>query len=84
MRFRLGDYAGARELHREILDIRSRTLGPDNPATLESKLNLASACLALKDRPGAEKLLKEVLAVQERILGPKHPDTLSTRQMLGL
>ena len=61
-----------------------RVLGPDHPATLTSRNNLAKSYLAAGRLFEAIALFKRTLADFERVLGPDHPDTLTSRNNLAL
>ena len=54
-------------------------LGEDHRITLEEKIELARAMIALGERAGAEKLYERVLRDQEATLGERHPSTLATK-----
>jgi hypothetical protein len=58
-------------------------LGPEHPATLSSRNNLAAGYRDLGRYQEAVELDEETLAIMERVLGPEHPDTLSSRQGLA-
>jgi eukaryotic-like serine/threonine-protein kinase len=68
---------------RAVLEIRTRTLGPDHFDTLMNRHNLA---LILHDRGKlgeAERENRVVLQARTRLLGPDHPRTLLTRSNLA-
>jgi hypothetical protein len=58
-------------------------VGPDYPATLNSRRNLASAYRADSRTREAEALLESVLANYERTLGHDHPYTKTARENLS-
>jgi serine/threonine protein kinase len=60
-----------------------REKGPEHPATLEAKTNLAVVYGSLLRRTDQTRILNEVLEAQRRVLGNKHPDTLLTKVRLG-
>src|SRR4029077_17703201 len=74
----LGLYSRAHELAKFALEVRQKSLGPDNRSTLESKAQLGW----ILDREGqfadAEKLEREALAREGRTLAPDDPLTLET------
>ena len=70
-----GDYATARPLYDQALDIRERVLGTDHIDTAESLNNLASSLLAQGDYAAARPLLERSVAICEQVLGPDHPVT---------
>ncbi|WP_405015124.1 tetratricopeptide repeat protein [Kitasatospora sp. NBC_01539] len=78
--FRLGRFTDAAALHRRVLGVRERLLGPDHPDTLESAFALQFPLLQLEGHHAeAHALLARVAEGRERILGPAHPLTLYTR-----
>jgi hypothetical protein len=58
-------------------------LGSDNPSTLTSRNNLASAYESAGQLDRAIPLHEQTLTDRERILGPNHPDTLTSRNNLA-
>jgi tetratricopeptide (TPR) repeat protein len=60
-----------------------RALGPDHPATLSRRHNLASVVETVGDPRRAISMHKQLLADRRRILGPNHPDTLSSCNSLA-
>ena len=58
-------------------------LGPDHPATLLTRNNLAHWLGEAGDTTGAAQAYRELLADRLRVLGPDHPDTLTTRNNLA-
>ena len=79
----LGLYPRAHELAKRALDSRLNLLGPDDPKTLESMVQLGF----ILDREGhyaeAEKLERQALAGGRRILGAEDPLTLETMDDLA-
>ncbi|MFD8527199.1 tetratricopeptide repeat protein, partial [Streptosporangium canum] len=61
----------------------TRLLGPDHPATLTARHNLAGWRGVAGDPAGAAAAFKELLVDQLRILGPDHPNTLASRGSLA-
>lgn len=83
--YRLGQYAAAVELDREVLAGRTRLTSPDDPQTLTAQHNLAIDQWAAEiNRPAARAALAQVLADRRRVLGPAHPDTLRSAHNLAL
>jgi tetratricopeptide (TPR) repeat protein len=70
-----GDYAKARELTRESLDVARRTLGPDDPALPAEFAYAACFFGTYGELDEARKLYEESSAWYERILGPHHRGT---------
>ncbi|MCX6847819.1 MAG: tetratricopeptide repeat protein [Verrucomicrobia bacterium] len=58
--------------------IQTRTLGPENPATLRSRANRAGVLAMLGRAKDAAQETRAVLTLQERVLGPENPETLAT------
>jgi hypothetical protein len=56
-----------------------QTFGPDHPATLKTRHNIAFGTGECGDRREALRLLEALLPDRKRVLGPDHPDTLMTR-----
>ena len=80
----LGDSAAqAIAVGEPLLADRERVLGPDHPATLGSRNNLATAYVAAGRAAEAIGLHERTLADRERVLGPDHPDTLGSRNNLA-
>ncbi|MFD9736719.1 FxSxx-COOH system tetratricopeptide repeat protein [Umezawaea sp. NPDC059074] len=78
-----GDTTSAITLHTRAADGRHRLHGPDHPATLTSRNNLAHAYRAAGDLARAISLYAAALADSERVLGPNHPSTLTSRSNLA-
>src|SRR5512144_719266 len=60
-----------------------RVLGPDHPATLTTRANLAYWRGEAGDPAGAAAGFADLLPERLRVLGPDHPDTLTTRANLA-
>jgi Tetratricopeptide repeat/TIR domain len=83
--YRLGQYAAAAELDREVLAGQTRLAGPDDPQTLAARHNLAiDQWAAGTDRAATRAALAQVATDRRRILGPAHPDTLRSAHNLAL
>ena len=78
-----GFRAQAETLYRAVLDARTRILGPDNPATLNARFQLAGEIAARGDHTAAEAEYRAVLEAETRLLGPDNPSTLRTRHCLA-
>ncbi|MFF2674375.1 tetratricopeptide repeat protein [Streptomyces niveus] len=70
-------------MHERVLADRERTLGPDHPATLNARNNLAVSYSDAGRLQDALHLHERVLADRERALGPDHPATLGARNNLA-
>jgi len=79
----LGLYARGHELAKRALDARLNLLGPDNPKTRESMIQLGW----ILDQEGhyaeAEKLERQVLMGERRILGIENAETLRSMSQLA-
>lgn len=71
------------KVQREVLEAAVSSLGPEHPATLWSKNNLASTLKARGELKVAEELQREVLEARMSIFGSEHPDTLWTKHNLA-
>lgn len=71
-----GDYTGALQLMEEVLTVRRRTLGDQDPSTLDSMTNLALQHTEMGDYDAAESLSREAVAAMRRTLGDLHAHTL--------
>ncbi|HEV2350979.1 MAG TPA: tetratricopeptide repeat protein [Terriglobia bacterium] len=80
----LGLYARAQPLLERSVDIRQRVLGPDNPDTLSSRIDLAGTLWREGRYSESEKLGRDTLETSRRVLGPEHPDTLNSMNILEL
>ena len=73
----------ALDVFRELVDLQSRTLGPDAPATLRSRRDLALA-LARMGRLFEAKVIADGLVVTSaRVLGPDHEATRDAAELLA-
>jgi hypothetical protein len=68
---------------RQLLDDCLRVLGPDHPATLTARANLAFWRGEAGDPAGAATDFAELLDDRLRVLGPDHPATLTARGNLA-
>ncbi len=80
----LGLYSRAQPLLERSVEIRRRVLGPENPKTLSSKIDLAGTLWREGHYAESEKLSRKTLEISRRVLGPKDPDTLNSRNILEL
>ena len=67
----------------EVLDRRTRTLGPDHPDTLSTRRSLGDQLGEVGRHDEAVATLAAVVDDRRRVLGADHPDTLSARRSLG-
>lgn len=77
--FGLGLTEEAESLWRKAFDIRRRTLGSDNPETVETMIQLSF----VTDRAEGEQLLRDAVEIRHRTLGPHNPDTLVPMSLLS-
>jgi serine/threonine protein kinase/tetratricopeptide (TPR) repeat protein len=75
---RLGDAQTAAEQYQAARTLYTKLQGPEDPDTLASMSNLASAFDALGRYAEALKLGEETLTIQKASLGPDHPETLAS------
>jgi len=78
-----GKYADAEKVLRQVVEVRTAVVGPENPATLRSRNNLGLALLRGGKFAEAEQEYREVAALQAKVLGPEDPDTLMSRTGLA-
>ena len=69
----VGQNTEAEALHRQVLEIRIRILGPEHPQTLQSMMNLASVLMKENKDTEAEKVLRQALEKERRVLGAQDP-----------
>ena len=78
-----GSYALARDLQQKVAEAREQILGPERPATLSARRQLAFWTGQAGDRADARDQYAALLPVRERVFGPEHPDTLTGRGNLA-
>ncbi len=78
-----GRVVEAVELHREILEARTRLFGADHPDTALSHVNIASALSLTGQHADALEHLERALAIRERANGPDHVDTAQVHHNIG-
>ncbi|GAA1393313.1 hypothetical protein GCM10009639_26290 [Kitasatospora putterlickiae] len=79
-----GDWTGASESLRAVLDEQTRILGPDHEDTLLSRRALAHCVGGAGDPAEAVRLLRPLPDAYAQLLGEEHPQTLHTRQFLAV
>ncbi|KAL6808471.1 P-loop containing nucleoside triphosphate hydrolase protein [Trichoderma sp. SZMC 28015] len=62
---------------KQVVEYRREILGEDDPMTIDSLSDLATAILLTGDYAESEKMQREALARSEQVLGLKHNDTLN-------
>lgn len=78
-----GKYADAEKALRQVVEVRTRVVGPENPDTLRSRNNLGLALVRGGKFAEAEREYREVADLQAKVLGPEDPDTLMSRTGLA-
>jgi hypothetical protein len=78
-----GSPTAARDLARNIVDARSRALGPEHPDTLATRNNLARWTGKAGNPAVARDQAAALLPVVERVLGSEDPHTLAVRANLA-
>ena len=73
------DAAGACAIYAELAREQERVSGPDDPATLAARANVARMTAAAGNAAGAREQYDALLPLCERVLGREHPDTLAVR-----
>jgi tetratricopeptide (TPR) repeat protein len=72
----MGDYAKAKPLFRQALDIQKEILGPAHPFTALGLHNLGMMDVSTGDYATAEPLLEQSLEINRKLVGLEHPFTL--------
>jgi tetratricopeptide (TPR) repeat protein len=70
---RMGDYAKAEPLYRQLLVVDKHTLGETHPHYATDLNNLAMLYEGMGDYAKAEPILRQALAIIKEALGEKHP-----------
>jgi len=83
IRFAMGEYAEAREMHERALTIRENALGPSHVSVGTCLNNLALVHYAMGDLDRAQALHERALALWEEALGPTHPQVATSLNNLG-
>jgi tetratricopeptide (TPR) repeat protein len=80
-----GDYAGAGRIEERVLEVSTRVLDEEHPATLTLAVmnNLAATLSAQGNHPDARWLQERVLGVMKRMLNEEHPATLTAMNNLA-
>jgi tetratricopeptide (TPR) repeat protein len=77
-------FAEAEAIEREMLAVKTRVLGAEDPSTLGSTSNLASYLSRQGNYADAERIQRELLTVQKRVCGAEHPYTLHVADNLAV
>ena len=78
-----GESAESARLRRGILDVRTRTWGPEHCNTLDCASNLARSLIELGECAEAAVLLRTTLAAHIRTVGADNQSTLTTEGQLA-
>ncbi len=81
--FAQGRFGEAEKLYRQVIELRSRVLGPEHPDTLASRNRLIYALNEEEKHAEAVAEARQVVTLREKILGFEHPDTLLSRYNLA-
>jgi hypothetical protein len=79
----MGRFTEACEQRRQIVSVRTSTLGPDDPSTLHALEYLASTLQWLDESDEAILIYRSLLAKRARVLGMNDPETARTRELLA-
>jgi non-specific serine/threonine protein kinase/serine/threonine-protein kinase len=79
----LGLFSKAKTLLENAIALESRTIGKENPLTLEAMAALGHTLTSMGQFAAAESLLRTTLDTQARVLGPQDKATLTTRDFLA-
>ncbi|MFZ0479557.1 MAG: serine/threonine-protein kinase [Terriglobales bacterium] len=79
----LGVFTEARKQLELALALRRKALGPNNPETLRTQVDLGSVALGEGKFPEAEDLFGKAIDASSRAQGPVNPDTLHFMNRLG-
>lgn len=79
-----GDFRNAEALLSQVVQVRSRFNGADNPETLRTRNVYAYALVRVGKVAEAEMQFRDIIQIQRRILGEENPATLSSMLRLGI
>jgi tetratricopeptide (TPR) repeat protein len=81
--YTLNDFERSKDHFKRALEIRTKTLGPEHPDTLET-INLTGFLYQVTGESAkAEEHFNMALRLRRKVLGPDHPDTADTEVYLG-
>ncbi len=78
-----GRFSDAEPLFRNVIEIRARVLGPEDPDTLNSLHSLIHALNRQSKYAEAATEARQVIKLCEKAFGPEHPDTIASRLNLA-
>jgi len=73
----------AKAIHRAVLPVRMRTLGPDHPDTIDTRHSIARRLAERADYDNAEIEYSRTLEAMRRTLGPDNIETLNLRHNIA-
>jgi len=79
-----GRWKEAAELAVQVMETRSRVLGPEHPDTLRSMGDLAWTLSSQGRWKEAEELAVQVTEARKRVLGAEHPQTLTSMSTIAV
>jgi tetratricopeptide (TPR) repeat protein len=79
----MGEHMPARDLEEEVLEARTRLLGPEHPDTIRAKVSLAATLCELGEYMPSLALEEEVVEAMTQLLGPDHLDTITAKNNLA-
>ena len=79
----MGLYPEAQKQLERALELERRTLGPENPETIETMIHLGNVADSVRKSSEAEASFKQTLATANRVLGPDNADTLNAARGLA-
>ncbi len=78
-----GRYSSAENILRNVVAVRTRVLGSEDPDTLRGRSHLDIALWRQGKYAEAEADCRELVKLEEKVLGPEQPDTLGTLNTLA-
>jgi eukaryotic-like serine/threonine-protein kinase len=79
----MGLYPEAQRQLERALALERRTLGPEDPGTIETMIHLGDVADRVGNSSEAEAIFKQTLATANRVLGPDNADTLNAAKGLA-
>lgn len=79
----LGQYAEARKILEDVLRVRERSFGPNDPRLGETLTSLAEVARERGDNDEAEQFITRALAIREAAYGPEHIDVATSLSVLA-
>jgi len=80
----MGDYAAAKRLYKQAMDIYSVALGEQHPDFAASLSNMAMLYKSMGDYAAAEPFCKQAMEIRRTALGEQHPDFATSLNNLAL